>query len=356
MQNSKRFIIILTTICFLCGSFITTVIFLALSNREPKLQEIPDLFDSKLIVFDNMKAVSPNGKYIAFVTAKNLGMKSGSVWISNFDGSNAHVLASTIPEYTFATNPIWSPDSKKIVYLRFYPTQLWIVNKDGSDNRMISDSKLLYIPYGYGGSSNLKWNDTNEIEFLNSAKYPSMKYAANIDTGAIREIGQEGYTKSIVEKIDLVSQHDQKWDSIELGTCAGKTIGSHGCAISDIAMIFQYYGINANSEDLNSMLLDNQGYMNGCDVRWDIAVNFAKGLKFMAIYHHDATWERLNFEIDSGHPVIVGMDKYNHFVVVTHREGDKYFIMDPREKDSTKVKTLADYDNILDHMVIYYKD
>ncbi|HLY24950.1 MAG TPA: hypothetical protein VKQ72_01335, partial [Aggregatilineales bacterium] len=59
------------------------------------------------------------------------------IYVANFDGSNPRMVSG--PAVAFATEPLWSPDGKRIVFLAgavdghwAIPTQVYVVNADGS--------------------------------------------------------------------------------------------------------------------------------------------------------------------------------------------------------------------------------
>lgn len=70
--------------------------------------------------------------------------------------------------------------------------------------------------------------------------------------------------------IPFFSQKDGRWSGQRLGTGNG-TIGSHGCAVTSMAMILRYRGADVDPGKLNVWLTANQGYSNGDLIRWDKA-------------------------------------------------------------------------------------
>ena len=61
--------------------------------------------------------------------------------------------------------------------------------------------------------------------------------------------------------VPFFSQRDNRWAGDPLGSCAGCTIGSDGCATSSKAMVFNYFYPNyTDPGQLNTCLLNNNGY------------------------------------------------------------------------------------------------
>ena len=95
------------------------------------------------IVGENYESsFSPDGKKIAFVSNRT---DHPEVWLMNTDGTDQKQLT-----FTYATRcnrPIWSKDGERIIfnsnYMQKYPSltasELWMINTDGSDLKMISN-------------------------------------------------------------------------------------------------------------------------------------------------------------------------------------------------------------------------
>jgi hypothetical protein len=234
------------------------------------------------IFFDQLKQVSPSGTNAALVSADNLGMDGSTIWVANADGTDMRELVKAEEGY-WITNPIWSPDSEKIAYLRVVPSEttsfeirsrfeIWVISKDGSENRQITDTDLLNPALGYGGKTDLTWNVNNEIEFYNQAEFPIKKYAVDLDTLEVGEINTPISSPDTIVQAQPVNvprfyQTDSRWSSQQLGTC-NTTIGAEGCAITATAMVFSYYGVTTDPGLLNTWLKNNQGYDQGCRIKW----------------------------------------------------------------------------------------
>jgi Tol biopolymer transport system component len=92
-------------------------------------------------------AWSPDGSKIAYVRLASINDWFGEIYVMNADGSDKRLLTQR------GGSPAWSPDGKRIAFHRFFsdeslrfeppddPPQassLWVINSDGSDERMIT--------------------------------------------------------------------------------------------------------------------------------------------------------------------------------------------------------------------------
>ena len=81
------------------------------ANAQPELVNI----DPSLRL-NNDHAPSPDGKFIAF-SASSPSSRQSQVYLSNADGSNAHVMVTATPSYFHG----WSPDGKYLAYVLQHP-------------------------------------------------------------------------------------------------------------------------------------------------------------------------------------------------------------------------------------------
>ncbi len=323
---------------------------------------LKDFLDPDLVLYDNLTKNSPDGKKIAFVTASDYGMRNAAIWVIDRDGRNIKKVAKT-NNYSYYSNPVWSPDSKKIAYMRIYPFEIYTDDLKGSKVKVYSeldhkDDNIFNASQGYGGEAYFVWSSNDEIEFENNNEVPTGKYSINIDTKEYKKVG------TIEQKLELkavpwFSQRSEIWGADKLGTCDNQTIQSAGCAVSAAAMLMKYYGVELTPRDLNQMLINNgQGYVNGCDIRWNVVQNYAENIIFKGAYYNDYNLERLNYELDTGHPAILGFNKVPftkipHWIVAVKREGEKYLVNDPW-LETFEYRTLDDFGGKFDHMMVYY--
>jgi len=67
-------------------------------------------------------------------------------------------------------------------------------------------------------------------------------------------------------------QADQKWSDDPLGGIeANGTLGGQGCAVASAAMVFKFYGIDVDPQQLNWFLTNVGGYTEQGWLYWDRA-------------------------------------------------------------------------------------
>jgi PKD repeat protein len=142
--------------------------------------------------------------------------------------------------------------------------------------------------------------------------------------------------------VPLYGQRWASWSGDQLGTCSPETIGTDGCAISSLAMVFSYYGSDVEPPDMNEWLKQNNGYSGSCLVKWDTAANYTENTQWIGSYDYSsvaADLDKIKSELDSGYPVIaeVRLSGYKHFLVITGYSGGTFYINDPWYGDSSTI-------------------
>ena len=151
---------------------------------------------------------SPNGKKIAFV-AKSAGERSPDIYVINADGTGETNLTKTKASTEAA--PSWSPDSKKITYLRGSDpsgelfTDIYVMNSDGSSQtRPIKARDTKYFEAGFESP---EWSpDGQKIAFVRTTRVvpdksapssavpatgPSSLYVMKPDGTGLRKLSKE---------------------------------------------------------------------------------------------------------------------------------------------------------------------
>lgn len=310
---------------------------------------------------------SPDGKYIAGVTAEDAGMSSSQITLAREGAKDVQVIAGG-DENSWVTNPIWSPDGKTVAYLRVVNLQagdyeidsryeLWVYDVASAENRLVTDSEALNPSISFDGNADIKWVSDTQIQYPDNESFPTVYYTVDIYTlettsdeslphGGSEVAAQPG-------TVPYFSQCDSAWGSKILGTCSEYTICEQGCAISSVAMVFKYFGISTDPGKINEWLKANGGYFSGCLINWATAANLAPDKLTWVARVDKEDWSRLRYELDNGYPVIIEVPfSYGqHFVVATGYSGDTVFINDPYYTSRT---TLDSYGNHFEGLRIYH--
>ncbi|MBC7228122.1 MAG: DPP IV N-terminal domain-containing protein [Thermoflexales bacterium] len=115
--------------------------------------------------------VSPTGEWVLYTLFNNLDppehLGIGSVWRMKPDGSDKQMLTGS-DELSYPANAIWSPDGKRIAYLRFpdpeavregrrksEEVELWVMNADGSEQRRVA--LLPFTEHIFGTNNSMQW-------------------------------------------------------------------------------------------------------------------------------------------------------------------------------------------------------
>jgi hypothetical protein len=127
-------------------------------------------------------------------------------------------------------------------------------------------------------------------------------------------------------------QSDEKWNDDPLGGIeANGTLGGEGCAVASAAMVFQFYGIETDPQQLNWFLTSIGGYTEQGWVYWDRAAWFAPD-RVRHVYEDLPSYQLIDSNIARGNPVIVRVrlpGGVTHFVVIAGKDGFDYLVRDP---------------------------
>jgi hypothetical protein len=147
-------------------------------------------------------------------------------------------------------------------------------------------------------------------------------------------------------------QTDEPWDAARLGSCA-PSVGSSGCAVTSLAMVFKYFGVETDPGALNTWLREHHGYASGCLIYWPSAADIDPSrVTWVGTAGED--WNRLKSELDSGNPVVleVHVGGSSHFIVATGHSADTFYIHDTTADGGT---SLDFYGNTFVSMRIFHR-
>jgi hypothetical protein len=85
------------------------------------------------------------------------------------------------------------------------------------------------------------------------------------------EVASPTPTPLVVER-PFFSQRDPNWQNDPMIDEDGQncgTIWEYGCAMTSIAMVLKYYGVDTDPGKLNAWLNENNGYASGGYLYWD---------------------------------------------------------------------------------------
>ena len=127
-------------------------------------------------------------------------------------------------------------------------------------------------------------------------------------------------------------QGDDKWRDDPLGGVPENgTLGGEGCAVAAAAMVFKFYGIDVDPQQLNWFLTATGGFTEQGWLYWDRAAWFAPD-RVRHVYEDLPSYQLIDSNIAHGNPVIVRVrlaSGITHFVVIAGKDGFDYLVRDP---------------------------
>jgi hypothetical protein len=127
-------------------------------------------------------------------------------------------------------------------------------------------------------------------------------------------------------------QSDERWSDDPLGGVPDNgTLGGQGCAVAAAAMVFKFYGIETDPQQLNWFLTAVDGYTDHGWVYWDRAAWLAPD-RVRHVYEDLPSYQLIDSNLAHSNPVIVRVRLANgitHFVVVAGKDGFDYLVRDP---------------------------
>jgi len=127
-------------------------------------------------------------------------------------------------------------------------------------------------------------------------------------------------------------QSEEKWANDPLGGVeANGTLGGEGCAVAAAAMVFKFYGIDTDPQQLNWFLTSVGGYTEQGWIYWDRAAWLAPE-RVRHAYEDLGSYHLIDSNLARGNPVIVRVrlrSGITHFVVIAGKDGFDYLVQDP---------------------------
>ncbi|PYJ30989.1 MAG: hypothetical protein DME90_00765 [Verrucomicrobia bacterium] len=127
-------------------------------------------------------------------------------------------------------------------------------------------------------------------------------------------------------------QSEEKWRDDPLGGVPENgTLGGEGCAVAATAMVFKFYGIDVDPQQLNWFLPLVDGYTENGWIYWDRAAWFAPD-RVRHVYEDLPSYQLIDSNLANGNPVIIRVrlpGGVTHFVVIAGKQGFDYLVRDP---------------------------
>ena len=130
--------------------------------------------------------------------------------------------------------------------------------------------------------------------------------------------------------VSLYLQGDPAWGQDQLGQSV-HTMGQVGCAVTSVAMVMKFYGVDVDPGHLNVFLREHGGYDDNNDLLWEGPPVMAPG-RVRHVYEDLPSYYLIDSNLARGNPVIVRLhlaSGWTHFVVVMGKQGFDYLIRDP---------------------------
>jgi hypothetical protein len=138
---------------------------------------------------------------------------------------------------------------------------------------------------------------------------------------------------------NYLSQRDPRWKDEKLGF-SSLTLGTDGCAVTDLTMLVNGYGFNETPSSMNRKLKDmgsGNGFLGALVVWAGLTRAFPKILfrKIVICRDQPSPAAEINSSLDAGQPLIVEIDRspspglQNHWVILHGRQDKDYLILDP---------------------------
>ncbi len=339
-------------------------------GSEPSVS-LPGLFASLL-------SVSPDGKSLAYVTARDEAMNSAQIFLINL-ATQARQQIASVPSGFWPSRPIWSGDNKQVAFVVLNNTQLELqavtLNNSNRTAQKIDTTQLTPdLFYGdvangpvCGSADGSRWLVAGKDAKGQLGQVLANPLAGKIANNAASNVAgninvnlpgnvpnlpapdvaallkpalapaQEGQCA-----VSNFSQNDPRWrDQTILNKRESNSkddrIGAVGCPIATAAMLLNYNQASTDPSELNSCLADDAN-------PFDWALTAAKcGQGHLSdVNREDFSWDTLNQVLKGGQPVIVGLlDQQSrlHYVIVTGGADSlaaSYRVNDPWDGSSYK--------------------
>lgn len=333
----------------------TTYIYAARGGRRHVVAREETRFFPGL--FAKYAVLSPDHRSVVYATSPVTTSDRMVLWLRGVDGSAKRPIASAEDELWVAA-PVWSPDSRRIAYVRAQSPgdkphlELWVVNADGSGNRKLFSHPSFRPEVFYGADQQpLAWTEYGDLRYedLEAGRL----YTVDGRTGEVSS--QKQQLQAPKQRIPVVktkfpipiqSQNDPRW-RYDLMKPRPNTMASFGCVMTSVSMSFNAHGVRTTPGRLNKEMGEF-----AANFEWGYA-EYVSGWKLdVSNQQWQFDWYALDLSLSKGWPALVWLSDswstetslLSHWVLVVGgggREASGYRIYDPW--DGSTWKTLGYY-------------
>ena len=183
--------------------------------------------------------------------------------------------------------------------------------------------------------------------------------ALQIDWNWKRKLSPRG-GRPFLTRVELpvpsFQQGDNRWRDDSLGGVPENgTLGGEGCALAAAAMVFKFYGIDVDPQQLNWFLTGTGGFTDQGWLYWDRAAWFAPD-RVRHVYEDLPSYHLIDSNIAHGNPVIVRVrfaSGITHFVVIAGKDGFDYLVRDPGAGSSKGLYPLRELGSDIEALRFY---
>ncbi len=183
--------------------------------------------------------------------------------------------------------------------------------------------------------------------------------AIQIDWNWKRKLSPRG-GRPFLHRVELAvpsfQQSNDKWRDDPLGGIPENgTLGGEGCAVAAAAMVFKFYGIDVDPQQLNWFLTATGGYTDQGWLYWDRAVWFAPD-RVRHVYEDLPSYQLIDSNVAHGNPVIVRVrlaSGITHFVVIAGKDGFDYLVRDPGAGSTKELYPLRELGSDIEALRFY---
>ncbi len=288
-------------------------------------------------VFASLISVSPDGRYVAYVTARNQLMDDTVLNVYDIQTNNQRSV-DRITSGFWPSRPIFNADGSKLVYTKKLGNQLELfgLNTTAAQPapRQLTKQPNFLTPdlyYGDNAGGPLCFGTDGNQVIVANLNSPTQTQV-DFNTGASSQPFTNQRSQTALEPVTNIRQpvpaplnqgecfvptfsmNALEWRDQQMKPRNDK-IGEAGCPLTAAAMVMNYYKVDTDPNVLNTCL-DTKS--NPFD--WEVTAQTCSNGQVQGGRRNDFTWDSLNAVLQQGRPAIVGLlggQTGVHFVVVT---------------------------------------